>query len=437
MVGRSEALAQLVAATDRLATNADERAEFRATAERALGEGAQHPRTMQDRIGWQTMTSTHHVSASSPSSADARAPRLVSARAALAQLQAAWERNDPPLPTGLRQLDAMLSGGLRPGDVIALGGQAKSGKSALACQVAFDVACAHEPNEPSVPAAVVVYASVEMPAAEVVARWVAREAFRCADEKGVSWAMTYSAILYGQAHRGEGLTSESVQRDVGDRLLKASERVHERTNLYVQHVAPGSTPADLVELVRSARAAYAEAHQGRPVPPAVLVVDPIQRLFAAPGGALVGRVLENANANEVERIGLVAQQLKALADDEHDGCSIIFTSDTTKAAVKESASSATSLRGSYQLNHLATTILGLYTAPEPDGLGDVGKVAVELVRAAGADLVGRRDVTNLGRQYAVLECSGNRRGPATSGALLFVAGAMHFAEAPEGQKGRR
>ena len=65
VVGRSEALAQLVAATDRLATNADERAEFRATAERALGEGEQHPRTMQDRIGWQTMTSTHTNSGSS------------------------------------------------------------------------------------------------------------------------------------------------------------------------------------------------------------------------------------------------------------------------------------------------------------------------------------------------------------------------------------
>ena len=66
-----------------------------------------------------------------------------------------------------------------------------------------------------------------------------------------------------------------------------------------------------------------------------------------------------------------------MADSE--GFAVIFTSDTTKSAVLNNTSSSTSLRGSYELNHLATTVLGVYSGETPEAVqkklhaGDVSK----------------------------------------------------------------
>src|SRR5205823_4446408 len=89
-------------------------------------------------------------------------------------------------------------------------------------------------------------------------------------------------------------------------------------------------------------------------------------LFASERGGRRGRAAEAVNANETERVGAVAQELKYLADTER--LAVLFTSDTTKAAALGAQSSVGSMRGSYQINHLATVVLGLHRGDD-DELG--------------------------------------------------------------------
>ena len=145
------------------------------------------------------------------------------------------------------------------------------------------------------------------------------------------------------------------------------------------------------------------------------------------------------NSNETERVGTVAQELKFLADTE--SMAVLFTSDTTKAAAMGAQSSVGSMRGSYQINHLATLVLGVHTAQDAaalrtrlDGRGkDAEPVAPGLtedaIRAAMiADMMTRPDAEKLGVCVAAMEVSKNRRGPVQSFVLTFVPGAMCFIE---------
>lgn len=69
-------------------------------------------------------------------------------------------------PTGIAALDRALSGGMREGDLVIPGGRPSSGKSALAFQVAWNLAAQGWP---------VVVASLEMPRISVVQRIVAQQ----------------------------------------------------------------------------------------------------------------------------------------------------------------------------------------------------------------------------------------------------------------------
>jgi replicative DNA helicase len=334
----------------------------------------------------------------------------------------AWLRPSEHVETGLWQLDAILSGGLRAGDMIGIAGSAGGGKSVVVGQIALDMAKS---------GAVVVYASVEMPQAELLARWLALEAFRTADPHGDEWAMGYSEILYGRAWRGEGIDVPAQRHRVMERIERAREVLATTDRfLSVHQVAPGSTVEELRALLETARE---RAPRDRGMRPTVLIVDPLQRLFASAYGGRTGRAVESINANETERVGAVAQELKYLADTE--GLAILFTSDTTKAAALGAISSAGSLRGSYQINHLATMVLGLHTGATPEALrtrldGDKERDMIapdwplqRLQHAVPEAIQSRRDAQQLGARAALLECSKNRRGPAHSIAFGLVPGA--------------
>jgi hypothetical protein len=342
--------------------------------------------------------------------------------ATLTALGDAWQQPSAHVPTGLWPLDALLAGGLRAGDLLALAGVAGGGKSTLAGQLALDAA-AH--------GARVVYASVEMPPTEVVARWLALLAFRAADPEGRDWALGASDILYGRAWRGDGLAHAPLHHQVLGRLEQA-RAVLARLDpwLSVHQVPPGATVEDLHGLVAAARARGPRAAGPRPT---VLVVDPLQRLFASARGGRTGRAVEALNASEQERVGAVAQELKYLADTE--ALAVVFTSDTTKGAALSAMSSAGSLRGSYQLNHLATVVLGLHTAASPQALrrrldGDKDGAALvpawteaRIARALPRWWEYRADARRLGARVALLECSKNRRGPPEACVLGLVPGA--------------
>lgn len=361
---------------------------------------------------------------------------LASPVEAVRDLVTSWERPAPYAPTWIAGLDQMLSGGLRAGNVIGIAGAAKAGKSALAGQILYDATS---------PQVIGIYASVEMPRAEVWARFITLEAFRLAlgdnDGRGPEGPLlTFADVYHGTAYR-RGRAADARTEDVARlaRLNEASSRAASRSNLYVESIAPGSTPTHLRTLVRRARDAWWAAHPGTERPLCVLVIDPIQRLFAAPSGSLTGAALERINADEVARMGQVAQQLKVLADS--DGVAIVFPSDGTKSGAAAGPQVVTDLRGNYQLNHLATTILGMHTR-RPENTSDPRSAALAL---AGDD-EGRADAilramppwwerwtaTDEARRFGprpiAIDCSGNRQADAGDLVLGFVRGASAFVE---------
>jgi replicative DNA helicase len=352
-----------------------------------------------------------------------RAP-LVAIQGALDELVESWQRPEGVVSSGIQRLDGLLGGGIRPGDMIGVVGAAGGGKSAFVGQIALDAARN---------GATVVYASVEMPPAELVARWLALELFRTASNHGTDWPVGYRDVLYGRAWRGEGVRPEHREA-VQSRLTVAGNqlsRVGDR--LFVQQIEPGSTVDDLRARVTVARELSGLER------PLLLVVDPLQRLFASERSGRRGRAADAVNSNETERVGTVAQELKFLADTE--SMAVLFTSDTTKAAAMGAQSSVGSMRGSYQINHLATLVLGVHTAQDAaalrtrlDGRGkDAEPVAPGLTEDAIrssmiADMMTRPDAEKLGVCVAAMEVSKNRRGPVQSFVLTFVPGAMCFIE---------
>jgi archaellum biogenesis ATPase FlaH len=353
-------------------------------------------------------------------------PVLVSVADAIELLQAEWANPTPATPTGLAPLDGLLRGGLRAGDFVAVVGPAGGGKSALVAQVALDAAKA---------GAVVVYASVEMPAPEIVARWLAREAFDALPiDATLRGDLGYASILYGEHTRDADSDVLPLLEGARQRLDAVAGRV------FVQQVNPGSTVADLQQLVVAARDRTKEAHPRAPV---VLVVDPLQRFFAGASGSRQGRALEALNASETERVGAVAQELKQLCDRDH--VAVLATSDTTKAAAGGAVSSALSLRGSYQFNHLATLVLGLHAkdsaaelsawlakGAKNDDAGDVPQFDETSLQAALPARWSARVAPGLGRRVVAVECSKNRRGAPKHFALGAVLGAAWFGSSEGG-----
>lgn len=349
---------------------------------------------------------------------------LVSVHAALDALVESWQAPTVVISTGIQRLDQLLGGGIRPGDMVGVVGAAGGGKSAFVGQLALDAAQR---------GAVVMYASVEMPAAELVSRWLSLELFRSAQRTGEDWAVGYRDVMYGKAWRGEGIPA-AHKSDVHGRLTLAGHQLARvGTRLFVQQIEPGSTVDDLRAHMTMAR------ELGGIERPLVLVVDPLQRLFASERSGRRGRAADAVNSSETERVGTVAQELKFLADTEN--VSVLFTSDTTKAAAMGAQSSVGSMRGSYQINHLATLVLGVHTASDAgalrarlDGRGrDSDPVAPmltekEILSSLSSSTFSREDAIKLGVCAAAIEVSKNRRGPINSFALTFVPGAMCFIE---------
>lgn len=358
------------------------------------------------------------------SRAQGEAVSLVSAGEALSELFGSWEgAREEPTSTGVPGLDAALYGGLRSGAVVIVGAPAGAGKSILAAQVAYDAAAS---------GAVVVYASVEMAARELGARWLAMRAFRervgawgDASHRGQEKPATFGELLFGMHDR-------APTREVA--LQRAAEAVRKETGgrLFVQTIRPGSCVQDLARAVDAAR-------ERAGVSRCLLVVDPLQRLYAATEGRehIDARAL---NRDETERMTYVAQQLKDCAD--RAGLAVWCNSDTTKAAVAAGANSETSLRGSYMLNHAATLVLGLSIASDPEASNVVDAFAIDgrskdAAKSAAKAAMPRwwnedpRTRASLGGRVAVLESSKNRhnRAPGLVGVMLRAVSL--FATAPD------
>lgn len=378
--------------------------------------------------------------------AAAKAEALLDAEAAkqlrpgtviLAGLPQRWDNPIPCVSTGIAQLDRLLNGGLRGGDMLAFAGAAKAGKSTFMGQVGFDFA--RGPDVPTIehPRGVLVYVSVEMPDYEIVSRWITREAFKLTLERRTPW-MDYGAVLYGRAWRGEvtnePMRNEAIRRTLIDAMRNVESVVGPQAapHVYVQRAPIGTTPWDIRRCVRAARAAHPK---GTPV---LLIVDPMQRLLAGGTDLLSARALERINAEESARVGLVAAQLRAIA--EEDDVAVLLGSDTTKENVRTSSGSSTGMRGSYEINHWATGIFMLHADEDPAELADK-IVEGRIVPKTGKDALARRledsvpiwftretAVQQLGRCYAFIDCSGVRNAKKNHVCMGYVTGAMAFVE---------
>lgn len=158
----------------------------------------------------------------------------------------------PAFSTGFARLDAMLHGGLRSGTLVVLGGEAGTGRSALALSLAYMAARARV-------ASLVVGATVD--AAEVLARYAARALHR----ERPSARIAYGDLLSGSAWAtadGRGQVThaiETVLRKVG-------------ASLHVQRLGPGEGARAL-----AAAAERLWARQDR----LAIIVDGVEALAAA------------------------------------------------------------------------------------------------------------------------------------------------------------
>jgi hypothetical protein len=237
----------------------------------------------------------------------------------------------------------------------------------------------------------------------------------------------FGDVLWGKHVAAETFASEHNAAEVLERYHRASETLRRDvwSRLVVHQLAPGATVASVREVVHRERAA--RGFNGL----TVLVVDPLQRLFASATGERTGKVLASINATETERVGAVAQDLKVLCDDPAENLAAVFTSDTTKAAAKGDAQGdGLELRGSYQLAHWATIIATFRAHEDPDvlakrveDLDDADLAAEAIRRAAPSAIMDRNDAVKLGRRYAAVHIAKSRRGPPRSFACGFIPGA--------------
>ena len=360
-------------------------------------------------------------------------PALRSAGESIDLLVERWNRREPPTSTGLTHLDALLNGGLRPGDFMICAGAAKAGKSALIGQCAYELAAR---------GAIVVVASCEMPEEVWLARWMTRLVYLQAREESLPGsAVTFSNVMHGD-----------LWGETPDTRLTLAMRTFESAakTLYVQRLPFGATTETISELVKKARASWRAKNGDAPEPPTVVVVDPMQRLFADQHGPLKGVLtLDKLNGDEAQRAAAVAAQLYGLAQKEK--LAVLATSDTTKAGARGEEDAGTMLRGSYQIAHWATTVLAMRSADNFDALFDelVDLKAIKKddeARKKAPERYGwtaslkhphsKNPTTGHALRAVFVQCGGNRAGPDLDGFLTFVGGAMHFEEGKREEKGR-
>jgi replicative DNA helicase len=210
----------------------------------------------------------------------AAASAETSLAATLGELVAAyWQRVETQreaAPTGLAGLDRALGGGLQPRRLMVLLGAPGKGKTTLANQIAEHVANGGRP---------VVYVTMEDPAADLLAKTVARVG-----------SLDYAAVLQGR---------ESQRTQISAALAQVVERQSARRLLYLEQ--PGQLSlAALQERAAAHFAEYGPAHGGGA---GLLVVDYLQRAARAAMPSGVQQELRLAVSALTDRLRNLARDL--------------------------------------------------------------------------------------------------------------------------------
>jgi replicative DNA helicase len=243
-----------------------------------------------------------------------------------------------PIPLGMAPIDRTIGGGIKPGELLLIGGAQGTGKTTMALQMARNVAASGQ--------AFVLYVCFEHDEADLLNRLIAMESLlpHLPHKAGAIRIQEVRKELFGGSLSQAGQVPDEAagaRPDLADnaRLRPALQRLARYgQNLYfLRGSMTSSTVDNLRELVR--------LHRDRnPDQRLMLVVDYLQKVPQLP-----------EPANESEKVTYVVNGLKDIALSEHIPVIAIVAAD--KEGLKASRLRNYHLRGSSAINYEADIIL--------------------------------------------------------------------------------
>jgi replicative DNA helicase len=239
-----------------------------------------------------------------------------------------------PVPLGMLPLDRMLGGGLRPGELMLIGGAQGTGKTTMALQMARNIAASGQ--------AYVLYVCFEHDDADMLNRLIAMESVlpHLPNTKPSTGAIKItdvrSEVIRSWASAAEG---QQVDLAANPKLRSAIERIARYgNNLYLMRGSQtASTVDNLRELIDMHRRRSGERRM-------VLVVDYMQKVPQIP-----------EPPSESEKVTFVVNGLKDIALTEKVPTIAIVAAD--KEGLKAARLRNHHLRGSSAINYEADVIL--------------------------------------------------------------------------------
>ena len=238
-----------------------------------------------------------------------------------------------PIPLGMAPLDRMLGGGIRPGELMLIGGAQGTGKTTMALQMARNVAASGQ--------AFVLYVNFEHDDADMLNRLIAMESVlpHLQNTKPSTGAIKItdvrSEVIRSWARTGD----EQLDLSTNPRLRPAIDRIARYgSNLYLlRGSATASTIENVRELIRQHREQSGEQRM-------LLIVDYLQKVPQIP-----------EPDTETEKVTYVVNGLKDVALSEDVPMISIVAAD--KEGLKASRLRNFHLRGSSAINYEADIIL--------------------------------------------------------------------------------
>lgn len=329
-----------------------------------------------------------------------------------------------PISPSLQTWANDLKGGWVAGDYILLTGNSGGGKSLLAGQIALHNASARH---------LVIYLLNEMEVPEVYARLVGSLMFRLCPERHL-----YS-IAYDDIIRGLERPLDTGPFDINYLWNQANDRLQQlECNFFIHKLPVGASLADVRQRLFQAYRSYPRADPSSsvydPSIATIIIIDPVQRLFGAPSSHLPARTLESINANDLERGGLVAQQVKEFAS-QHE-CVILGVSDTKKMD-RANTDSSEGARGHMYFQQLATHVYGIYGVTKQERINklleekditNTERFQMEAVQPDWFKDLPEQFLSRFGHRYAFLDCSKTRNGPRSTALFTCLPGIPIYAD---------
>jgi replicative DNA helicase len=239
-----------------------------------------------------------------------------------------------PIPLGMAPLDRMLGGGLRPGELMLIGGAQGTGKTTLALQMARNIAASGQ--------AYVLYVNFEHDDADMLNRLMAMESAlpSLPNTKPSTGAIKITDVRSEVIRSwARGTDDEPVDLATNPKLKPAIDRIARYgNNLYLLR---GSATASTVENLRELIDMHREQSGERRM---VLIVDYLQKVPQIP-----------EPDTESEKVTFVVNGLKDIALAEKVPTIAIVAAD--KEGLKAARLRNHHLRGSSAINYEADVIL--------------------------------------------------------------------------------